>query len=223
MRALVRSTIWLVIFAVILLGAAGDWAWLQAWVFLAEFEISTVLVFAWLGRHDPALLESRLSPPFHRDQRLWDRVFVVGAMAGFLGWLVLMPLDARRFGWSHVPVWVQGLGAILVALCMVLVWQVFRTNSFAAPQVRMQTDRGQHVITQGPYRVVRHPMYAAALLYFLGAPLQLGSWLGLLAVPIFGAALGIRAVGEERMLRRGLPDYDAYARTVRFRLVPGIW
>jgi protein-S-isoprenylcysteine O-methyltransferase Ste14 len=115
------------------------------------------------------------------------------------------------------------LGALLIALCIFLVWQVFRANSFAAPQVRMQTERGQRVITEGPYRIVRHPMYAAALFYFLGAPLLLGSWRGLLPVPVFMVALGARAVGEERMLRQALPGYDEYARRVRFRLIPGVW
>jgi protein-S-isoprenylcysteine O-methyltransferase Ste14 len=112
---------------------------------------------------------------------------------------------------------------VLIALCMILVWQVFRSNSFAAPQVRIQAERGQHVVTDGPYRIVRHPMYAAALFYFLGAPLLLGSWWGLLPVPFFMASLGARAVGEERMLRQGLPGYDDYTRRVRFRLIPGIW
>jgi protein-S-isoprenylcysteine O-methyltransferase Ste14 len=118
---------------------------------------------------------------------------------------------------------VEGLGAGLIALCMVLVWRVFRHNSFAAPQVRIQAERGQQVVTSGPYRIVRHPMYAAALLYFLGLPLLLGSWWGLLAVPFFTVAFGARAVGEERMLRQELPGYDDYARRVRFRLVPGLW
>jgi protein-S-isoprenylcysteine O-methyltransferase Ste14 len=100
---------------------------------------------------------------------------------------------------------------------------VFRYNSFAAPQVRIQSDRGQHVVTEGPYRVVRHPMYAAAVFYFVGAPLLLGSWWGLLAVPFYVAGIGGRAVGEERMLRQALPGYDDYARRVRFRLIPGLW
>ncbi|HET6306785.1 MAG TPA: isoprenylcysteine carboxylmethyltransferase family protein [Rhodopila sp.] len=222
-RASLQTTVWLIGFGAVLFIAAGNWAWPQAWLFLAEVEISSVMVCFWLARHDPALLESRLSRPFHGDQKPWDRVFLALALPGYVAWLVLMALDARRFGWSHVPLWAQGLGAVLIALCMVLVWQVFRFNSFAAPQVRIQADRGQRVVTEGPYRLIRHPMYAAALLYFLGAPLLLGSWWGLLPVPFFMVGLGARAAGEERMLRQALPDYDDYARRVRFRLVPGVW
>src|SRR6202030_2397998 len=108
--------------------------------------------------------------------------------------------------------WAQGLGVVLIALCIIFVWQVFRYNSFAAPQVRIQSDRAQHVITSGPYSIVRHPMYAAAILYFVGVPLLLGSAWGLLAVPLFILGFAARAVGEERLLRQSLAGYDDYAK-----------
>jgi len=222
-RALVQTTIAYIVLGLFLFVAAGDWYWPQAWVFLAESVIVSVVVCTWLAHHDPALLESRLARPFHGEQKHWDRAFLVGMLAGFGGWMVLMALDARRFGWSAVPVWLQGVGAVVIALSMFLVARVFRFNSFAAPQVRIQADRGQYVVTDGPYRIVRHPMYSAALLYFAGASLLLGSWWGLLAVPLSAAGFGARAIGEERMLRQALPGYDDYARRVRFRLIPGIW
>jgi protein-S-isoprenylcysteine O-methyltransferase Ste14 len=221
-RALVQTTLWLVALAAILFGAAGDWNWTQAWVYLAESAASAIVLGWWLARRDPALLEARMSR-FHPDQKPWDRVFLIGGMVAFVLWLVLIALDARRFRWSSVPLAAQVLGALLIVLCMVLVWRVFAANSFAVPQVRMQQERGQQVITEGPYRIVRHPMYAAATLYFVGAPLLLGSWWGLLPIPLFMAAFGGRAVGEEHMLRQALPGYDDYARRVRFRLIPGVW
>jgi protein-S-isoprenylcysteine O-methyltransferase Ste14 len=222
-REIVQTTLWLIAMGAILFTAAGDWHWPQAWMFLGENGVSAVAVASWLARHDPALLKARTSRPFHPDQRLWDRFFLAGAGIAFVGWLVAMGVDARRFGWSSTPVWAQALGAMLIALCMIFVWQVFRYNSFAAPQVRIQADRGQHVITAGPYRIVRHPMYAAVILYFSGVPLLLGSCWGLLPIPFFIAGLGARAVGEERMLRQALPGYDDYAKRVRFRLFPGLW
>jgi protein-S-isoprenylcysteine O-methyltransferase Ste14 len=232
-RGMVQTAIWLIVLGAILFGSGGDWAWPRGWVFIVEMAVSSVLIGGWLARHDPALFESRLSRPFQRDQMPWDRLFLAGAMIAFVAWLVLMGLDGRRFGWSHAPMpipgqwipgqWFETSGAVLIALCMILVWRVFRYNSFAAPQVRIQADRGQRVISDGPYRIVRHPMYAAAILYFLGTPLLLGSWWGLLPVPLFVAGLGARAVGEERMLRHALPAYNDYARRVRFRLVPGVW
>jgi protein-S-isoprenylcysteine O-methyltransferase Ste14 len=153
----------------------------------------------------------------------WDRVFMVVVMIAFFAWLVLIGLDARRFAWSHVPVWAEGLGAVLLALGMGGAWQTFRYNTFAAPQVRVQADRAHHVVADGPYRIVRHPMYAGVILWLVGAALMLGSWWGVAAVPLIVAALGWRAVGEERMLRRELTGYDEYAKRVRYRLIPGVW
>jgi len=221
-RMVFQTTLMLAVMGAILFLAAGDWRWPQAWAYLVEVGLGAFLVSFWLARHDPALLASRLSSPVQPDQKPWDRIFMAGAGVAFIGWMALIGLDAR-FGWSHAPLWAQALGAVLIALCMVLVWRTFRFNSFAAPQVRIQADRGQRVITEGPYRFVRHPMYAGAIFYFLGSPLLLGSWWGLAPVPLFIAGMGARAVGEERMLRRELAGYDDYARRVRFRLVPGVW
>ncbi len=222
-RMVVQTTAWLATMAAILFLAAGDWVWMPGWLFLAEIAISTFALNFWLAGYDPALLASRLSAPVQTDQLPWDRVFMsVGAFV-FAGWLVLCALDARRFGWSFVPLWTRALGAVLIALSMIVVWQTFRFNSFAAPQIRLQRERRQHVITGGPYRIVRHPMYAGGLLMFLGTPLLLGSWWGLLMVPLGLIGIGFRAVGEERMLRRELPGYEDYARQVRFRMLPGLW
>jgi protein-S-isoprenylcysteine O-methyltransferase Ste14 len=222
-RGVVHTTLYLIVLGAILFAAAGDWGWPQAWVFLLEAGAFTFGFVAWLSRHDPALLEARLSSLYHRDQSVWDRIFLSCAGIGYIAWLVLAALDAHRFRWSVVPVWPQVLGALLIAVCMVGVAFVFHANSFAAPQVRLQAERGQVVATTGPYRFVRHPMYALAILYFLGAPLLLGSWWALLPVPLFVAGFAGRAIAEEHMLRQALPGYDAYADKVRFRLIPGLW
>jgi protein-S-isoprenylcysteine O-methyltransferase Ste14 len=105
----------------------------------------------------------------------------------------------------------------------VLILWVFRTNSFAAPVVKVQTERHHHVISTGPYALVRHPMYASVMLFFIGAPLTLGSWWGLAFVPVFFAMFAFRTGIEERTLRAGLSGYADYAARVRYRLVPGLW
>jgi protein-S-isoprenylcysteine O-methyltransferase Ste14 len=222
-RAIIQTMLWLVALAALLFAAAGDWRWPQAWVFLAESATASFAFVGWLARVDPALLESRLSSGFHRDQSLWDRVFLCCVGLGFIAWMALAGIDARRWRWSHTPLWAQVLGAGLIALCMVLVVPVFRANSFAAPQVRIQAERHQSVATTGPYRVVRHPMYAAAMFYFLGVPLLLGSCWALLPIPLFVAGFAARIIGEERVLRAALPGYAAYTEKVRYRLIPGLW
>jgi protein-S-isoprenylcysteine O-methyltransferase Ste14 len=133
----------------------------------------------------------------------------------------VMALDGGRFGWSSVPVWLQAVGAGLIAASMLLCAWVFRENSFAAPVVSVQD--GQRVISTGPYAIVRHPMYAGAIPLFIGAPLLLSSWWGLVLSPVYLIGVGWRARLEERTLIDALPAYDAYAARVRYRLVPLVW
>lgn len=223
LRATLHTTVMLALIAIVLLAAAGDWRWPQAWIFVGELGAALYLGNVWLARHDPALLEQRLSPKLRLEQRGWDRAFMPGVTLAFVGWMVLIGMDAQRFGWSHVLPALQGLGAVLVGLFLFLIGQTFRYNSFAVTQVRTQDDRAQRVISNGPYRFVRHPMYAGFVCLFFGMPLLLGSWCGVLLAPLLVMATGLRAVGEERMLRRELPGYSTYAGRVRFRLIPGLW
>jgi protein-S-isoprenylcysteine O-methyltransferase Ste14 len=119
--------------------------------------------------------------------------------------------------------WLNVLGGALVVAGFLATVLVFRENSFAAPVIRVQAEREQRVIDTGPYAVVRHPMYAAAVLYLAGMPLLLGSWYGLLVVPLMFAGIAPRAVLEERLLKRELPGYADYMKRVRHRLIPGVW
>lgn len=207
----------------VLFGAAGRWTWAGGWAFIALFGGASLAVSLWLLTVDPGLLEQRLKPPIQRGQRGWDRIFMTVAVLTFLAWLALIGLDAGRFGWSHAPVWAQGLGAVMLVGGYVGVGWVFRSNSFAAPVVRIQSERKQPVIDTGPYAIVRHPMYAFALPILAGAPLLAGSFWGLSAVPLAIAAIGWRAVREEQLLRADLAGYEDYARRVRWRFAPGVW
>jgi protein-S-isoprenylcysteine O-methyltransferase Ste14 len=96
-------------------------------------------------------------------------------------------------------------------------------NSYAAPVVKVQRERGHKVASTGPYAYVRHPMYASVILFAAGVPLLLGSWLGLLVAPVLVLALAVRAVFEERMLKAELAGYADYAERVRYRFVPRLW
>lgn len=107
--------------------------------------------------------------------------------------------------------------------CMWICWQTFRVNSFAAPAVQLQNDRNQVVIQSGPYALVRHPMYAGALLWMVGTPLLLGSRWGLIGSALLILLVAVRAVAEEKVLAEGLEGYADYRAKVRFRLVPGVW
>ena len=142
------------------------------------------------------------------------------ASIGFIGLLVLPGLD-HRFGWSQMPANVAIAGDILVVLGWIGIFFVFRENSFSSATIELAAD--QRVISTGPYALVRHPMYAAALVMLLGMPIALGSWWGVLTMAAVVPALAWRLLDEERFLARNLPGYSEYQRKVRYRLLPLVW
>lgn len=212
-----------VVFAAALFLPAGTLAWPAGWAFLGLFFGFVGALTAWLLRRNPGLLVERMTGIGKADQKGWDKAFFGVARVLFLAWLVVMPLDSRRFRWSHVPLEVQVTGALLLLLAFGVLFLTYRENSFLSPAVRLQTDRGQTVVCTGPYRYVRHPMYAAMIPFFVGTTLLLGSWYGLVpALLLFGTVV-VRASREEQTLRAELPGYSAYLAQVRHRFVPHVW
>lgn len=220
---LIQCVVGVTLSGLLLFLPAGTLAWPQGWVFLLLFTGCSLATDVWLLRKDPALLIARMKSPLAAGQRPRDRAVMTVILVAFVGWIVFMALDARRFGWSHTPLWAQVLGAGLIIATFWGWFRVLRANSFAATTIQLQRDRGQSVIDTGPYAIVRHPMYAYDILLMLGAPLLLGSLWGLAALIVFIPLLAVRALGEEAMLLAGLPGYADYVRKVRFRLAPGIW
>ena len=213
----------LAIMLVLLFVPAGTLAWPAGWFFLVEFGLASTLITHWLRRHNPALLEERMKPLIQREQKPWDKVLMTAFLFLWCAWFVVMALDAVRFGWSHVPLWLQVLGAIAIAVSMYIMHLIMRTNSFAVPVVKIQAERGHRVVSDGPYALVRHPMYGGTLLLIAGVPLLLGSWWGLALAPVIILLFAVRAVMEERTLMAELPGYRDYAARVRYRLVPYVW
>jgi protein-S-isoprenylcysteine O-methyltransferase Ste14 len=212
-----------VVFALTLFLAAGTVVWPAGWAFLVLFFGFIIALSRWLLRHNPGLLKERMTGIGKPGQPTWDKVFFVILELFFLAWLVLMPLDAVRFRWSRMPGWLQVIGAILLLGSFYLFFLTFRENPYLSPAVRVQTERGQKVISAGPYRYLRHPMYAAVIPFITGATLLLGSWCGLLMGLIFVVGIGFRAVQEERMLRGELPGYEEYMAKVKYRIIPYVW
>ena len=217
-----QMAITIAIMAIMLFLPAGRLDWPGAWLFLAEMGLVGFAMGVWLARHDPELLAERMKPPFQRTQPGWDRWFLVAVAGLGAGWLILMGFDGRPTG-SRLPFWLAIVGAVLMLISFAIVQWTFQTNSFAAAVVRIQTERGHRVISTGPYALVRHPMYAGAVLFLLSVPLMLGSLWGLISAPAMVAMLGLRAVREERTLAAGLEGYAAYMQRVRYRFVPGLW
>jgi protein-S-isoprenylcysteine O-methyltransferase Ste14 len=222
-KGLLALTAEFAVFAALLFVSAGTLLWSAGWVFMAIFFGFGLAITLWMGREDPELLAERLSYPIQEGQPLWDKVFIAAITLLFVLWLVLMPVDAVRFGWSEVPGWLRIAGAMGLVLSFCIVFLTFRENAYLAPVVKLQEERGHTVVTTGPYRYVRHPMYASMLLFFPGSALLLGSWGGLLLCPVLLGVLVWRTALEDRMLRSKLAGYDRYARRVRYRLIPRVW
>jgi protein-S-isoprenylcysteine O-methyltransferase Ste14 len=222
-RLIIQGVVSFAVQAAILFIAGDDWLWPQAWAYLGEVTALSVATTWWLYRNDQELLKARMTSPFKAGQRSFDRVLIIAFAALYVAWMALMGLDAHRFLWTEVPLWAQIAGALLVGAGLVLVWETFRANTFAAPQVRVQAERGQRVIDSGPYLYVRHPMYTGMALTLIGAPLVLGSLWGLAGTVVLLLGLALRAVGEEKVLRADLEGYEAYTKATPWRMIPGVW
>ncbi len=220
MRAFVGLAILFLAMALLLFAAAGTLHYWQGWAFLACYFAASVAVTLYLIRNDPALLARRMRGGPFAEQEPAQKVIMSIASLGFIALIVLPGLD-RRFGWSDVPPAVSVLGDLLMLLGWVGIFFVFRENSFSSSTIELAA--GQRVISTGPYALIRHPMYAAALVMLLGIPISLGSWWGVLIVIAILPALIWRLLDEERFLASNLPGYAEYQSRVRDRLLPGVW
>jgi len=217
MRLFIRLVIVELSLSAILFISAGriDLPW-----FWALIGVYVVLMSAAIRSIDPDLLRERHHPaPGGEDRSLRWRVAPF-----FLAHLIVAGLDVGRFGWSgSVPLVVHAAGLIAYVSGMGLAMRAMVVNRFFSPVVRIQEERGHRLITEGPYRFVRHPGYTGMLLSFLESGLVLGSWWSLLPlIPVMVLILR-RTTLEDRYLREHLEGYVGYAEGVRFRLLPGVW
>jgi len=222
-KSLIRTVLWLALLAILLFVPAGTVNWTGAWIFLIETSVISILLGLWLARYDPELLKERMRSPIQKEQSAEDKIVTGLILLFFFGWFAFMALDAVRFRWSTVPGWLQAPGAFGVLVACYIAYLTLRENTFAALVVKVQEERAQKVVTTGPYRYVRHPMYAGLIFYLVCTPLLLGSCWGLLWGCGLLGLFAIRILIEEGTLRKGLPGYNDYAAQVRYRLVPRIW
>src|SRR5262245_45491307 len=210
----------LVATAALLFIPAGTLDYWQAWTFLAVYFAASLAITLYLMKHDRKLLERRIRGGPLAEKQPTQRIIMLFASAGFLG-LILVPALDRRFGWSHMPALAALAGDAMVALGWLAIFGVFRTNSFTAATVELAPDH--KVISTGPYGLVRHPMYASALIMLAGIPIALGSWWGLLVIAALMPVLLWRLFDEEKFLATNLPGYVDYQSKVRHRLIPLVW
>ncbi len=209
-----------VVMGLLLFAPAGTLRWVEGWAFLAVFFGSSLAITIYLARKDPALLRRRTQAGPLAEKERSQKIIQGLAGISFLATIAVPSLD-HRYGWSRVPLAVVIAGDALVALGFLIVFLVFRANTFTSSVIEVATE--QRVIDNGPYAVVRHPMYAGALVLLAGMPLALGSLVGVATFPLFAAIIVWRLLDEERFLLGHLTGYAAYRQKTRYRLIPRVW
>jgi protein-S-isoprenylcysteine O-methyltransferase Ste14 len=210
----------LLVIAALLFLPAWTLSYWQAWAFLAVFGVSAVAITVYLVKKDPKLLERRVYAGPTAEKVTSQKIIQTITSISFAGILVVSALD-HRFAWTPLPPYVSLAGDALVVFGFLIVFLVYKENTFASATIEVAPE--QKVISTGPYKLVRHPMYMGALFLLVGIPLSLGSLCGLFAIALMLPALIWRLLNEERFLVKNLPGYSEYRDTVRYRLVPFIW
>ena len=219
-RAIGWLLVLLVVMGAVLFVSAWTFNYWQAWVFLSVFGLSSLAVTVYLMKNDPRLLERRMHGGPTAEKELSQKIIMSAASIGFAAILIVPALD-HRWHWSAVPPYAVIAGNILIVLGWTIILFVFRENTFTSATIEVVAD--QRVVSTGPYAVVRHPMYSGSLLYFLGIPIALGSWWGLLVGILMMPVFVLRLFDEEKLLARNLPGYSEYMDRVKYRLVPFVW
>ena len=221
-RYAIRETMGLVVMGAALFWSAGRLSWWQAWAALGVMVVWIIATAVVILRTNPGLLAQRLGP--RKGAKRWDTAIlsIVGLIQ--LARYIIAGLD-QRYEWTGGSL---SLAAQLAALAVcslgytLVVWAT-ASNTFFSQIVRIQSERGHTVASGGPYRYVRHPAYIGAILYELALPILLNSWPALLISAVNVVLFILRTVLEDGTLQTELAGYAAYAREVRYRLLPGIW
>jgi protein-S-isoprenylcysteine O-methyltransferase Ste14 len=153
----------------------------------------------------------------------WDKILSIVILPFYIPYLVIPGLDAVRYQWSDVPGWVKIASFIVLTFSFLWVSWIMKENTYLSRFVEIQEDRGHKVITTGPYRFVRHPMYIGAGILMTVLPMALGSFYALIPTAFIIVYVIIRTYLEDKTLHNELEGYAEYAQKTKFRLIPGIW
>ena len=208
------------IIGVILFLGSGRPGWVWAWLYLGYSILQILVNFTFMRRTNPELIAERAEGSARTQP--WDRTIVAISAPLWLAILIIAALD-ERWAWSTVPLWVNLVGAVLLIFGSSLSSWAMLTNAYFSGAVRIQQDRGQTVVTEGPYRLVRHPGYLGWAVVGLSMALLFGSLWALIPAGLILGPMIVRTALEDRTLQEGLEGYREYAQQVRYRLIPGVW
>lgn len=219
-RALIGLAGLFIAMAALIFPAAGTFDYWQAWTFLADYFACSIAVTYHLMVSDPALLQRRMGGGPFAEKEPTQQLIMALLSVGFVGLLVVPGLD-HRFGWSRMTAAAALMGDLATTLGWLAIHIVFRVNTFTASTIQIAAD--QHVVSTGPYALVRHPMYAGSFFMLGGIPIALGSWSGFVIFIAMIPGIIWRIRHEERFLLERLQGYGDYCNKVRYRLIPGLW
>lgn len=223
-RAVVMFIVYAVLLPMVMFLAAGTLAWTMAWVYVGMHIVFTLLSRGLAWRKNPDLLRERAHSLEAEDSSPWDKAVVV--FVGLFGPLLLFlvaGIDYRYRASPDLPTWAEILALLAVLFGFSWGTWAFVVNAYFSAVVRIQEDRGQTVVQDGPYYFMRHPGYAGALLTYVAIPVMLGTLWALVPAALFILVLTLRTAMEDRTLQEQLPGYAEYASRTRYRLIPGIW
>lgn len=208
------------IIGLILFLGSGRLGWVWAWLYLGFSVIQIMVNFVLVWRISPELIVERAEGG--ERTKSWDRTIAPISALLWLAIFLIAALD-ERWTWSTVPLWVNLFGFGLLIIGGVLVGWAMLTNAYFSTGIRIQEDRGHKVVTEGPYRFVRHPGYLGMGIVALSQALLFGSLWALIPVGLAIGPMVVRTALEDRTLHEELEGYREYAQTVRYRLLPGVW
>ena len=213
----IRFTAGIIVTSALLFLPAGSLLYWQAWIYLAVIFVPLFFAVLYLLKNDPGLLERRMKLQEKSGRQKW--IVSLSSVIFFIAFLI--PGLDYRYQWSEVPVLMVLAANLIVFLGYIISFLTLRENTFASRII--EVEKGQQVISSGPYSIIRHPMYAGVLLMFMFSPLALGSYWALVVMSPLPALLMFRILNEEEVLSTELPGYQEYCRKVRYRLVPYVW
>jgi protein-S-isoprenylcysteine O-methyltransferase Ste14 len=219
---LARTIVGSAIFPAIAFVGAGTLAWPRGWIYAVLFVAAAVGGTQIVDRANPGLLAAR-QRGFRKDTKGFDKVFYIFFLPLMVIYPLLAGIDAVRFSWAPLPAWTVWPGALLFLAGSALTTWALVVNRHAEGTVRIQSDRGHTVVTDGPYAHVRHPIYIGTIVGLPAVALVLGSAWAFVPMVLVVIAFVWRTAMEDRALQKELPGYEDYAATTRYRLVPGIW
>ncbi len=215
--AVIKFVLILIIVFLLLFIPAGTLKYWNGWLFICALFIPVIFVISYLIKNDPELLKKRMSS---KEKERPQKILIKLSFIPFLISFIIPGLD-YRYGWSGVPLWLVITALVIMLSSYAAIILVFKQNSYASRIIEVQ--QGQKVIDYGLYSIVRHPMYSASIMLYLGIPIVLGSYYSLIPILFFIPIFYFRIKNEEEVLIKGLDGYADYIKKVKYRLIPFVW